>query len=85
MKSIVRNPEERKLFALILMFDPEARKTFKALRAMRATDLRLDYMYNRQADGTYMRNLDPQAWNGTVEPYGPICAIRREKEWSVHG
>lgn len=85
MNSIVRKPEERALFALILRFDPEARKTFRTLRAMGATDLRLDHMYVRNAEGKYDRNPDPAAWNGTIEPYGAICAIRRDKEWSIHG
>ena len=85
MKSILKKPEERKLFALILLFDPEARKVYRTLREMGVTDLRLDHMYIRSYDGKYTVTPDPAAWNGVIEPYGACCAIRREKEWSIHG
>lgn len=85
MKSIVLKQEERTLFALILKFDPEARKVFSQLKRMGATNLRLDHMYNRNAEGTYTRNPDPGAWNADLPRYGGICAIRFPDEWSIHG
>lgn len=85
MKSIIKHQRERWMFALILLFDPEARKVFKQLKKMKAYDLRLDYQLNRNDKGTYDQNPDPGAWNATVSNYGSICAIRRNDEWSIHG
>ena len=85
MKSMIKYPQERWMFALILQFDPEARKVFKQLKKMGAINLRLDYQLNRNYKGDYDRNPDPGAWNATVPNYGSICVIRRDKEWSIHG
>lgn len=82
----ILKPEERKLFALILMCDPLARQAYIRLKNMRATNLRLDYMLNRQADGTYARNPDPGAWNADLLGGKVlVTAIRRNDEWSLHG
>ena len=83
--SMIKHSQERWMFALILQFDPEARKVFKQLKKMGAYDLYLDYQLNRNEKGSYDYNPDPAAWNGSVRNYGSICAIRRDKEWSIHG
>ncbi len=82
---LVVRPEQRGLFALILMFDGEARQTFRRLRDMGATDLRLDHMLVREPDGAYSDHKDPGAWNATVRAYGYVCAVRREEGWPIHG
>lgn len=77
--------EDRKLFAKILMWDPEARKTFLQLRKMGATRISLDRIFIRQPDGTYTVSADPGAWNAILPGYGAVCAIRRDDGWSIHG
>ncbi len=78
--------EERPLFALILKLDPKARKAWNWLKSHGAARVSLDYMLilNKETN-RYDRFPDPGAWNSYLPSYGPICLIRRDEDWSIHG
>jgi hypothetical protein len=66
------------------MREPSARRMLRIIRRMNVSNMRPDYMYVRNATGTYDRVPDYGAWNFSM---GKIsCALIRhgEDDWSIH-
>ena len=81
-----RSPEARALMTVVLAMDPSVRPMLRRMLAMGAHDIRPDYMFTRQADGSYDRTADPGAWDARINAHVGVSLLRdRDGGWFLNG
>lgn len=84
MKRCYKSQEARDLLAAVLILERGARKQYKLLMKMGATNIRPDTMLVRGEDGKYTQQLDPLAWNATVRGMHVAMIRHQDGEWLLH-
>jgi hypothetical protein len=84
------NPNHRSLFAFVLLHNLGARKMFRALCNLGATNIYPDTMLhqtgrNRNGSPEYDRCIDPGAWHASCRNGIHVALIRHsDGEWLLH-